>query len=219
MVVGPIIAKGVTKVSHIIFGRPSKSVLDEDKTEEKVQDNGANNPLNMSEEELMQKLAAHPEIIQKMQNDPKFAQEILNNPELFKKYLNGEIKIDSTNNNPEILNSKYIVKPQQTTQGTVAPNPQNPLTSQPTSQMSAVSNNPSQSKMDLFGLGKKDKEEKAEDTTQQEQDPLEPKRTYIPSSQCTIGKTNEEEALNSEVANAISKADRVEQEALKRLGM
>ena len=77
--------------------------------------------------------------------------------------------------------------------------------------------NGSTSKMDLFGLGKKDKEETEEAT--ENKDPLEPQRSYIPSSECTVGKTDgkDTQELDPEVNNALLKAQKAEEQALKQL--
>ena len=85
------------------------------------------------------------------------------------------------------------------------------------SALGAVDNKNSKSQMDLFGLGKKDKEETGE--TQTQNDSLEPERTYIPSSECTIGKTTDGKGqeLDPEVNNAILKADKAEKRALEQL--
>ena len=224
MVVGPFISKGVTKISHLIFGRPSNSILDEDKEDKKASEN-KNNPLNMTQEEMMQKLAANPELMQKMQSDPQFANELLQNPDLLVKYLNGELKVQNTPQNNSLINSKYI-KQGQTAQTTQAQNPQQiqpqaqsaPAQANSTQGLNAIYNN-SKSQMDLFGLGKKKEEQTTtqEDAKQEEQDPLEPVRTYIPSSECTIKSDSQEQALDPNVNNAILKADKVEKRILEQL--
>ena len=224
MVVGPFISKGVTKISHLIFGKPSNSILDEDKEDKKASEN-KNNPLNMTQEEMMQKLAANPELMQKMENDPKFANELLQNPDLFVKYLNGELKVQNTPQDNSLINSKYI-KQGQAAQQTQAQNPQQiqpqaqsaPAQANSTQGLNAIDNN-SKSQMDLFGLGKKKEEQTTtqEDAKQEEQDPLEPVRTYIPSSECTIKSDSQEQALDPNVNNAILKADKVEKRILEQL--
>ncbi len=223
MIIGPMIAKATTKVSHLIFGRPSKSVLDkeeENKTTE--QQNSSNNPFNISEQELQQKLLSNPELMQKLQSNPEILNSLLSNPELFMKVLNGEVKVDDlvkNTQNSEILNSKYIKPANQTTQNqtpqqtTTQIPPQAPVNQ---SGLNALDNG-STSKMDLFGLGKKDKEETKETT--ENKDPLEPQRSYIPSSECTIGKTDgkDTQELDPEVNNALLKAQKAEEQALKQL--
>lgn len=210
MFVGPLVAKAVTKVSHLIFGRPSKSVLDEDKTKEQTQ-NSNNNPLNMTQDEMMQKLAANPELMQKMESSPEFLQKVLENPELFKKLLNKEINPDEVAgvSDNSIYNSKYIKQnvPQHTAQ--------NPIVQQ--GGLNALDN--SNSKMDLFGLGRKDEEQQTqqEQTDTEQSDPLEPVRTYIPSSECTIKSSDGEDALDPEISKALQKARRAEEAALKQL--
>lgn len=49
MIITPIVAKNATKISHFLFGKPSKSVLDEDKEDEKPQ-------LTAEQQAQMQKL-------------------------------------------------------------------------------------------------------------------------------------------------------------------
>ncbi len=228
-VVGPLIAKGITKISHLIFGRPSNSILDEDKDKNKDKnvENNPNNPnFNISEEELSQKLLNNPELMQQLQANPELLNALLNNPQLFMKVLNGEVKVNDLikKANEELLNSKYIIKPdkQQNNVTTQNPNtPQAPQANPIEGQKSGLNtiNDESKSKADLFGLGKKDEEKAAEQTTQ-EQDPLEPKRTYIPSSECTIGKTQDSQTqtLDPKVNDALLKAQRAEERALAQLG-
>ena len=217
MLVGPLISKAVTKISHLIFGRPSKSILDEDKKEENKTPQDANNPLNMTQEELMQKLASNPELMQRMENDPKFLEQVLSDPELFKKLLNNEIKPSQVTAQPsdDILNSKYIIKQGQTQAPAGAvQNIANPIT-QPQS-LNALDNSKSQA--NLFGLGKNEKQEQqaqGEDNT--EKDRLEPVRTYIPSSECTIKNQSADGALDPEINNALLKAQKIEEAALRRL--
>lgn len=210
MVVGPLVAKVVTKISHLIFGRPTKSVLDEDKKEEKTQD--ANNPLEMTQEEMMQKLSSNPELMQKMENDPEFLQKVLEDPELFKKLLNKEInpnEVATTKDNP-VYNSKYIKQ-------TPLNANQNPIEQPKTLNAFDDSN----SKAELFGLGKKTQEQQAqqeqEQTQTEQQDPLEPVRTYIPSSECTIKSSDGQEVLDPEINKALQKAQKAEEAALKQL--
>ena len=217
MVVGPIIAKGITKISHLIFGRPSKSVLDKEDDEKKTKDKKQTNPLNMTQEEMMQKLAANPELIKKMETDPQFLNQLLENPELLTKYLNGEMQVENTTQNGNsILNSKYLTQGQTTQQ--IQPQVQN-ISEQTNSRQSlnAIDNN-SQSKMDLFGLGKKKEEAAAAEETVQQQDPLEPVRTYIPSSECTIKTDSQNQELDPEVNSALLKAEKAEKRALEQLG-
>ena len=225
MLVGPLISKAVTKISHLIFGRPSKSILDEDKKEETKTPQSANNPLNMTQEELMQKLASNPQLMQKMENDPKFLEQVLNDPELFKKLLNNEIKPSEVKAAPsdDVLNSKYIVKQGQTQNPagaaySPAPAVQNPAAINPISQpqsLNALDN--SSSKANLFGLGKDEKQEQREAEDNAQNDPLEPVRTYIPSSECTIKNKNTNGALDPEINNALLKAQKVEEAALRQL--
>lgn len=240
MVVGPLIAKGVTKISHFIFGRPSKSVLDEEKEETKTQetDSGKNPALNMTEEEFRQKLLNNPELIKQMEANPELLNTLLNNPQMFAQLLNGEIKPEdiTKNQNNGIINSKYIKQPAHTANTAQTQNTQAPAQAQNTgastanmpaaqnipvqSALGAVDNKDSKSQMDLFGLGKKDKEETGETgETQTQNDSLEPERTYIPSSECTIGKTTDGKGqeLDPEVNNAILKADKAEKRALEQL--
>ncbi len=209
MLVGPFIAKGVTKISHFIFGKPTKSVLDEEKKENKTQNNSN---FNMTQEEMMQKLAAHPELVRKMENDPQFLNQLLENPELMVKYLNGELKVEDTQqkNMPEGVNSKYIIQ-----NNTSKQMPNNSYQPQAQQSLSTLNNN-TQSKMDLFGLGKKEQDTQKEETEQQ-QNSLEPVRTYIPSSECMIKADSQEQDLNSEVNSALLKAQKAEEAALKQL--
>ena len=88
---------------------------------------------------------------------------------------------------------------------------------QPQAQQSlSTLNNNTQSKMDLFGLGKKEQDTQKEETEQQ-QNSLEPVRTYIPSSECMIKADSQEQDLNSEVNSALLKAQKAEEAALKQL--
>ena len=209
MVVGPFIAKGITKISHLIFGRPTKSVLDEDKKEE-TQNKTNNNQLNMTQEEMMQKLAAHPELIKKMESDPEFLNKLLENPELMAKYLNGELKIEETTQNTPAVNSKYIQQPQMTqVQST-------PAQTQVQQGLNAIDDN-SQSKMDLFGLGKKKEEQTQTQEETSNKDPLEPVRSYIPSSDCAIQADDNNQSFDPSINNALLKAEQVEKRALEQL--
>lgn len=208
MVVGPLVAKCVVKVSHLIFGRPTKSIIDKDKEETKTQNN---NEISMTQEEMMQKLAANPELMKKMENDPQFLNQLLENPELMVKYLNGELKVENNQQNSVLngANSKYIIQNN-------TPKQQANIPSQPQVQqnLSALNNN-SQSKMDLFGLGKK-----KEETPKQEenkQDSLEPTRTYIPSSECMVKTDGQNQELDPNVNSAILNAEKIEKRALEQL--
>ncbi len=208
MIIGPIIAKGVTKISHLIFGRPTKSVLDKEEDKNKTNNKQQNNPLNMSQDEIMQKLSQHPELINKMQQDPQFLQQMLENPQLMAQYLNGEIKVED-NNYSGLINPKYITGNQNNQVQAKSATPVQPQTQQG---LNAVDN----SKMNLFGLGKK-KEETAQQEETTQQDSLEPVRTYIPSSECMINKDSQGQELNSDVNNALLKAEQAEKRALEQL--
>lgn len=224
-VVGPLIAKLATKVSHLIFGRPSKSVLDneEETAQPATQENKS--AMDMTKEEFMNKLAAHPELIKKIETDPAFAQQLLSNPEMMTKLLNDEIKLDDVlKEDPRIKNSKYIIQPGQTPQ-TEAQQPMQqtpaiqPQAQNPTSLNALPQDNTS--KMDLFGLGKKNKEEVKEEKADTPNNTDEPIRTYIPSSKPAISGQPQKgsDGLDPTVSAAISKADAAEAEALKRLGI
>ena len=161
---------------------------------------------------MMQKLSSNPELMQKMENDPEFLQKVLEDPELFKKLLNKEInpnEVATTKDNP-VYNSKYIKQ-------TPLNANQNPIEQPKTLNAFDDSN----SKAELFGLGKKTQEQQAqqeqEQTQTEQQDPLEPVRTYIPSSECTIKSSDEQEVLDSEISKALQKAQKAEEAALKQL--
>lgn len=208
MIVGPAIAKITTKISHLIFGRPTKSILDKEESENKT-DNKQKDKLNMTQEEMMQKLAANPELIKKMENDPQFLNELLGNPDLMAKYLNGEIKIENNKQNSDLINSKYIIDKT----NTITQKPNTPVQVQ--QGLKAIDND-SQNKMDLFGLGNKKQENSAQEETSA-QDSLEPVRTYIPSSQPAIMANEETQELDSDVNSALLKAQKAEEAALKQL--
>jgi hypothetical protein len=61
MLISPLIAKTATKLAHAIFGRPTNSVLDEDKEEEtKVDDQNKNQEVPFNGQEQPQKVATEP---------------------------------------------------------------------------------------------------------------------------------------------------------------
>ena len=70
-------------------------------------------------------------------------------------------------------------------------------------------------------MGKKTQEQQAQQEQEQpqteQQDPLEPVRTYIPSSECTIKSSDDQEVLDPEISKALQKAQKAEEAALKQL--
>lgn len=228
MIAGPIIAKGITKISHLIFGRPSKSVLDkeEPETDKTAQQGAADNPLGMTQEEFLQKLTENPELIKKLESDPQFLNQLLSNPQMFAQILNGEVQLnDLLKNDPRIINSKYITMPNAQNPQTTQPEAIQPVQNQQYPQapaapqgLNAQTPDDSQSKMDLFGLGKKKDKEETKTEDKKESDSLEPERSYIPSSAPAIAKGSTQEETDPKIANALARADKAEKEALERLG-
>ncbi len=204
LVVSPLISKAVTSVSHLIFGKPTNSILDEDKTDEAQAPEAtgapdANNPLGMTQEELMAKLESNPELMAKMESEPAFLEQLLNDPTQLVKILNGEMKIEDVQaSTPQ---SKYITNNPQAPVSQATPAP-----SAPTTINNTLNNNPTQAP-------------KTPAPSVQNNAPTEPTRSYVPSSApVQLGLTQQEQEKSLALNDALLKADNVEKAALEQLG-
>lgn len=196
-----------------VFGKPynpdEEAALKTQQTQAATQAEIMKN-LNMTEEQMIAKLQAHPEFVTALQNDPKTLAAIQENPVLLlqliaaipdtpntaaqnttqaNKYSNNTVAPSSllqnhvNNGASQNVNQSAVQSIQQT-------QPQN---SQPTQQVKAADNN-------------------------------EPVRTYIPSSkpfnyvEGDINTIKPEEITNQNVQAMLSKADKAEMEAMKILG-
>lgn len=203
-VVGSLVSKVLVKASHLVFGRPTKSILDEEQEETKQANT---NTQQINEQELAQKLQARPDLVQKIQTDPNYAQQIAQNPEILMQELNTPASAPASSQELYGINSKYLTTP---SQNTTQPNPIQTNTN-------AIAQGDSQSQMDLFGLGKK-KQQPTQEAKEEINSQDEPKRTYIPSSDpVVLQKTAKEIQLNADIQSALDRAQLAEENALKVL--
>ena len=215
-VISPLIAKPITAITHKIFGKPYDADAEAKKKQEeeakKAQEEAFKN-LNMTEEQLMAKLQAHPEIIQAIQSDPEIMAQIQQNPMLLLQLI-AAIPDDAQNNtqqnNPA---AKQPAKP--ATQSEMLQK----YINNPSNKINAGMNNTQQNAQNIQNSNQKNSPNDANNG------PKEPVRTYVPSSKpfnyekgdTLQNSIKPEQLTNQNVIDALARADKAEAEAMKIL--
>lgn len=241
-----IFGKPVKSAINKVFGKPYDPAEEEALKNQQAQQAELMKNLNMTQEQAMAKLQAHPEFIEALQNDPQTLKAIEQNPALLlqliaalpdtpgtgaqntsqtvQSALQGN-KFANSNVPPSQLLNKHLnaanaVQNQNPGMNNMAPpqanNPAVPVQQNMTNQ-TAAQNNAQLSQNSTAQNNAVQNEAPANKTD-------EPVRTYIPSSKpfnYVEGDTNtikQEEITNANVQAMLSKADKAEQEAMKILG-
>jgi len=250
-VISTLLNKPIKAITNKIFGKPyDAQAAEAEKAKQAQIEAMKNNPaLNMTEEDMIRKLQAHPEVIQALQNDPKMMAEIEKNPALLVQILASlpdapaNTWSNTVNKAQSPLLQKYLNQggsQQMQPQGGYAPNAsynynnpgmQNgaaqtgyPQFAQPNNMTNPYNYN--QQNMNMQQPAPKS----AANTTQgaaqanAEDNIPEPPRSYIPSSKpynfnAKGVQSGADTITNPNVQAMLSKADRAEAEAMKFLSI
>lgn len=195
MVVSPFLAKAATKSMHAIFGRPTKSVLDEDKEEEQPKAQEATKPQATPQQQVAQAIAAN--AAAQKAGDTNLIRRTTGNttiPSINNTQANKPVRTYIPSPEPVVLN-----KPETKTNGT-KPN---------------FNGNGAESDTNLIRNAAKGNTT-APKTEKKENQELEPKRTYIPSPQGMVPKAPDTSAADKALADADA-AEKFVNETLARI--
>lgn len=233
-VLSPILSKPIRAVINKIFGKPYDPQKEKQELEKKQQEEMMkNNPfLKMSDQELLTLLSSNQDTLQKIQNDPKLMQELQTNPQKLYDILQEGVKkkqeaLQKAGPSPMLRNyinngSGAPTPNAQTATQTQNFNPNGQIQPssgfyQPNMQQNMTINNNGMN-LNTEASMPKPSVKPQEEPQKQETKPIEPQRSYIPSSK-PADFSAQQSAQDAKFQALLNDMENTEKEYSKYLGI